>query len=822
MRLFINAFKQGIARIFTLPRLSLPLVTTLGLTLAAVLTVVAVANTLLFKPLPDIDEKNLYQVDLNLGFGGGFEVSFFSSARRVAAIKVLFGDELEWGHITSGAATVEVGGNDITVSRFDAVTGSPEVLGLTLLKGQGSNIDNAEEGIWISKSLWLSAYSGIEELTQQTLRVDGTEYPIFGVFDDFTSMDDLTSSGQNTDQIWRFQNFDELLSSPDQLIMSLGPITLVRGPKNAIPSPEYLEEWFEEYVNTEIAQDTSRQFLLSKPITGVVRDYRNAFIGDSEQLVFVLLFAMFSLLIMACLNLLNMFIAHYQSRNKEFAIQICMGSSVGKLRALIFTENLPMFLMATVLGLISAGWLMEILPTLAGDNLPLLDQIAVDVTSVMVALLVIISINFVFAALALLYLDKTKLTDSLNSSGKGTPGQQKQTVSKALMVLQLSLACILLTGASMSVKQSYQDAYADLGYAMPNAHEVRMQITDDEWRTALQEYDNYLGSEWQQLRSDFVSRLSGLGGEVLDIDALPLTANVRMDNFPDPDTGDSVMIRPIMWGPGLLSEFDIELLAGRNLSNEDIDLPHVLISQSFAMDRAGEMQWQNIVGTELKMGVDDADIVKVVGVVEDIMPLPSGTINVDAPEVYFANPSRLGVNVLSAVLIMPDGANLTLEQVELVMKGIDPRLGEIQIDSMQQRWDSSTEATRLNMYVVMSLATLTLVLAAIGVSGLSQMSASQKRYELAVRMATGAKQSRLLQLLLKDSLLMLVFGLGLGVLAAIGAYQYLQAFFDTAPVFDWSVTTAINIILAVVMLLSIAIPGWLVIRKDPMRVLREL
>ena len=45
---------------------------------------------------------------------------------------------------------------------------------------------------------------------------------------------------------------------------------------------------------------------------------------------------------------------------------------------------------------------------------------------------------------------------------------------------------------------------------MPNAHEVRMQITDDEWRTALQEYDNYLGSEWQQLRSDFVSRLSGL------------------------------------------------------------------------------------------------------------------------------------------------------------------------------------------------------------------------------------------------------------------------------------------------------------------------
>ena len=65
------------------------------------------------------------------------------------------------------------------------MTGSPEVLGLTLINGRGSEIDNAEEGVWISKSLWQSAFSGLDDLSQQTLRMDGVDYPIFGVLGRF-------------------------------------------------------------------------------------------------------------------------------------------------------------------------------------------------------------------------------------------------------------------------------------------------------------------------------------------------------------------------------------------------------------------------------------------------------------------------------------------------------------------------------------------------------------------------------------------------------------------------------------------------------------
>ena len=822
MSLYINAFKQGALRMFTLPRLSLPLISTLGLTLAAVLTVVAVANTLLFQPLPDVDENNLYQIELSLEISEGFAAPFFSDPRRIASVKQSFDQSLSWGQISPGGSTIEVSSNEIPVVRFDAVSGTPEVLGLRLLLGQGSDIDNAQEGIWISKSLWQSAFAGVNNLTTQTLRLEGLELPIFGVFDDFTSVEVGNVEDQLGLQIWRFRKLDTLLQSPDNISLSVGTLAFVRGNRSTLPQPIDIQNWFIDYVDTDITIDRAKQFLLSKPAEAEITPYRDAFIGDSQALVFLLMIAMVSLLVMACLNLLNMFIAHYQSRNKEFSIQLCMGSSVARLRGLNFTENLPMFLMATLIGLIAASWLIKILPTLAGDNLPMLDLIELDLTSVVIALLVIVLINFVFAFISIIYVDKKTLTDSLNSSGKGTPGQQKQSINQALMIFQLTLACVLLTTAIASVKNSYQSTYTDLGYSMLNAYEVSMLISDDEWRTSLESFEQYRGSEFQQLRADFTQRLSNLGGDVLDIHQLPLTGNVSMSAYPDPETGDSIMIRPMFWGPGMLSTFGIELLAGRELNKSDIDVPNILIAKSFAAQQSDNGNWEQLVGTELRLGDEPDEIFKVVGIVEDIMPLPSGAINIDAPEVYFSSPERFSLNRLSAVVIMPEDQRLEFDSVGIVLNGLDARLTELQVDSMNVRWQRVTEASRLNMYVVMGLAGLTLMLAAIGVSGLSQMTASQKRYELAVRMATGAKQSKLLLLLVKDSLWMLIIGLSLGVLAAVSAYQYLLTFFEGAPAFDWTVTSAINFLLAFVMLLSIAIPGWSVIRKDPMQALREL
>ena len=113
------------------------------------------------------------------------------------------------------------------------------------------------------------------------------------------------------------------------------------------------------------------------------------------------------------------------------------------------------------------------------------------------------------------------------------------------------------------------------------------------------------------------------------------------------------------------------------------------------------------------------------------------------------------------------------------------------------------------------------ILAAIGVAGLTQMTTNHRKYELAVRMATGAKQSRLVNFILKDALTMLVLGLGLGFIVAVFTYQNLSQTLTMLPDFNWSAMVVLDSALIAIVILSVIMPAWRVIRSDPMKALRE-
>jgi ABC-type antimicrobial peptide transport system permease subunit len=119
------------------------------------------------------------------------------------------------------------------------------------------------------------------------------------------------------------------------------------------------------------------------------------------------------------------------------------------------------------------------------------------------------------------------------------------------------------------------------------------------------------------------------------------------------------------------------------------------------------------------------------------------------------------------------------------------------------------------------MTVLTLLLAAIGVSGLTQMTTNHRKYELAVRMATGAKQVKLVQFILKDAFWMLVIGLGLGFIASVLSYQQLEQQIEMLPNFDWLAMSVLDAGLVAIVLLSVILPAWRVIGADPMQALRQ-
>ena len=176
---------------------------------------------------------------------------------------------------------------------------------------------------------------------------------------------------------------------------------------------------------------------------------------------------------------------------------------------------------------------------------------------------------------------------------------------------------------------------------------------------------------------------------------------------------------------------------------------------------------------------------------------------------------------LQFTVMMPESKTVTAEMLNDAIKRQFPRLGNLQVTALAEIWNNQTLEQRISMWIVLTMTALTLLLAAIGVAGLTQMTTNHRKYELAVRMATGARQARLVGFILKDALWMLVIGLGLGFVLSVIGYQQIAQQLEMLPDFDWLAMSVLDSGLILVVILSVLMPAWRVIRADPMQALRQ-
>lgn len=189
------------------------------------------------------------------------------------------------------------------------------------------------------------------------------------------------------------------------------------------------------------------------------------------------------------------------------------------------------------------------------------------------------------------------------------------------------------------------------------------------------------------------------------------------------------------------------------------------------------------------------------------------------PVVYY--PNILAGRTINIIVVVPKGQVLTAEMINTQIKKEYPRLGNIQVTSLEEIWYQQTLTQRLSLWVIFSMTGLTLLLAAIGVAGLTQMTTNHQKYELAMRMAMGAKQTKLVSFILKDAISILLIGLGLGFIVSVFGYHEVKQQLDMLPNFNWIAMLILDFGLVVIVLLSVIFPAWKVITADPMHALRQ-
>jgi len=830
MSLLKKSFSQGILRVFALPRLSIPLILTLGLTLGAVLSVIAISSTLMYQPLQGIkNESKLQTFEYRLKMSDTLSVSYWNM-NRLVAFSESFGDLGEWAGIANSEQDIEVNNTLFAITRFDASSNILSVLGSKLLLGEDTNIASPADSIWISESLWQQGFSGLKSTIGKQITIANKDYIIAGIIEDVMAI--KSNDTILAQQVWFIRNITEIKAQTDNVgnVSNELDFLILKSTNGQaqLPTKEQTDEWLINYIKANVTGEQVQMFIdfLSETKKDViVSNYRGNLLGETEGLIIALFAAVIGLLLMATLNLLNLFIAHYQGRTKEFAIQISLGASLFKLRLLVLLENLPSFILSAITGLLVAGWALKSLPLIAGDSFPMIDAIAINNSTVIAALVIILLLSVIFSTLALVDIDKNALANNLNSSGKGVQAQSNQWLSRVLMVLQLAIASLLLTASVMIAMQSYQAVNQDLGYELGNSYNITLNIADEEYIEQLNDFESYGKSETKQLLNDVSALIEkqAIDSQVIINDYGPLSDTLRVQAFNNENNnGQRVIYQMRSLSSNFFSTFNITMLAGSNLTQAQInnDEDRIVIDANMAKTMFPELSYQEVIGKSIKVNASaEAPDLIITGIVSNSITQTGIAEPLGLPAVY-SHRIRIGATLQFTVL-MPEGTALTATMIEAELKRQFPRLVNLQVGSLNDIWQRQTLNQRVSLAVVLAMTALTLLLAAIGVAGLTQMTTNHRKYELAVRMATGASQSRLVNFILKDALLMLIIGLGLGFVVSVFTYQQLQQQLEVLPSFNWLVMSLLDSALLVIVLLSVIIPAWRVIRADPMQALRE-
>jgi len=830
MSLMKKALLNGVARVFSLPRLSIPLILTLGLTLGSVLSVIAISSTLLYQPLQGVkNESSLQTFEYRFKMSETLSVSYWNM-NRLAAFSERFADVGEWAGITPNDQDVTINETIYPTTSYNASNNILDILGAKLLLGDDVTMASPAKYVWISKSLWQSAYGGTKSVLGKQLNANNQNYIIAGVIEDVMAVN--SSQEILYQQVWFISDLNEVKTQTDNVGNISNEIDYLivkthNGQEN-LPTLTQTDEWLVDYITQNVEDDNLQMYLdfLSNTKKVIIAEsYRSNMLGETEGLIIALFAAVIGLLLMATLNLLNLFIAHYQGRTKEFAIQISLGASLLKVKTLVLLENLPSFLLAAVTGLLVTGWALKSLPLIAGDSMPMIDAIGINITTIISSIAIILILSVLFSALALVDIDKKALANNLNSSGKGIQAQSNQWLSRVLMVVQLSIASVLLTASVMITMQSYQAVYQELGYELGNGYNVSINIADDEYITQLRDWEEYQDSEVKTLLAGVSALIESkvADSHVVIPDFAPLSASLQVRAFQNQDNdGQRVIYQVRSLSSDFFSTFHIKMLAGANLTQAQIDNDEerIVIDENMAKTMFPNLTNAEVIGKTIQLSqTSDRPPFIITGVVANTISQTGLADPLGLPAVYSHRID--GSSNLQFTVMMPEGKVMSAEMIDAELKRQFPRLANLQVRPLTEIWEQQTLNQRVSLWVVLAMTGLTLFLAAIGVAGLTQMTTNHRKYELAVRMATGAKQMKLVNFILKDALWMLVVGLGIGFVASVFSYQHLEQQLEMLPSFNWWAMSLLDVGLITIVMFSVIMPAWKVISSDPMQALRE-
>ncbi len=677
------------------------------------------------------------------------------------------------------------------------------VLGANAALGRTFAPDEDQPGhdgvVVIGDNLWRSAFGADPAAIGKSVRLDGESHTIIGVMPigfafpaplDVWVPQGVHPSGHNS-----------------QLLSVMGRI------KPGVSQNQATAE-----LDTIIKQIPGELDVRHRPPARVV-SLLESVSGKVQRSLLVFLGAVAFVLLIACTNVANLLLARSAGRRQEIAVRAALGASRWRLIRHLLTESTLVSLAGGAAGLILAVWGVPALVKLApAEMLPRAEQIGIDGWVLAFTFAIALVTGLGFGIIPALQATRSELRESLSLGGRSLTGRHER-LRGALVVAEIALSLVLLTGAGLMLKSFIRLRSVDTGFRAEHLIAMTVELPDSTYQSA---------SQVQAFHGRTLERLSQLPGVTAAgaVNWLPFGSGLLMGDFRlegGRKFPPGLMVDKPIVSPGYFRTMGIRLLRGRDFTaNDNGDALLVAV----VSDSAAKRIWPGAdpIGkrfTEEEENPKPKDWVTVVGVVQDVKQM--GMADKPRETVYqtSAQINRPGWLNHAAFVVRtatdPEGLATAMRGV---VRDIDRNQPVQSIATMQTLIDASTAEPRFQTRLLGAFSLLALLLAAVGTYGVLAYSVAQRTHEIGIRMALGAERRDVLRLVLRRTLMLAGAGVLIGAAGALAITRVLQKFLFEVKPDDPATFVAVAALLAGVALAAGWIPAWRATRVDPVEALR--
>ncbi len=794
-------------------------VLTLALGAGAAIAIFTIVNAVLLRPLPFPDADRMVTLawsgndsrgsgGRSLGFSGPLYFRYAEESRTLDAVSAYAAGG---ANLTDPDDPQRVTATHVTPSFFDVLR-TPPRLGrvLTVTDAQ----PDAPPVAVLGDALWRARFGGDPGVVGRIIDIDRTRTKVVGVMPPAFALSGLETA------LWLPLRIDRETTQLGNFFYR-GVARLAEGVTLAQGQAEL--ETLVSNLTDVFPDQYAAPFLAERGFRPLIVPLLETVVGDIRATLWILMSAVGILLLVACLNVANLFLVRSEARTGELAVRFALGAHRRGLAGSVLLESLLLGLAGGAAAVPLAWLAVRAFVLAAPGDLPRLHEVSVDGPVLLFGLAVSVAAGLLLGLLPAWRASAVGTAANLTAGARGaTDGRDRQLARRGMVVAQISLALTLLVGAGLAVHSFQRLAAVDPGFDPTGALTFGLTL-DGGYPTS----ESRLAFHRRMLEG-----LNGLPGVSRSAAAtsMPLTGFAETADFHFEGWRDTDAARPVLpfkrVSPGYFETMGIALLGGRDLDRLDAErAPVAIVSRSLA-----ETYWpgEPALGKGIRPGglpVPAGDgWFRVVGVVEDVHET---ALHDDPPAMSYYPMSFTDGDgdmnfVPPSMRYVLRGANATAltAGVREIVHGLSPGLPIAGAATLETLAAGARAQRAFVMVLLMVAAAFALLLAVVGLYGVIAYMVTRRRREIAVRMAVGAQTGDIRRLVLAEAGGLALAGAALGTGAAAALTRQLQALlFETRPL-EPAVFAAVAALLAAICLLASWLPARRAIRVDPMAALR--